>query len=144
MKKYRILKLLGLVILTIIVLVLISFIEVAVYSYLINPGQDISVYDAHAMESAPWISCIFGFLVFFLVVRYWGKKKYDDLLKLTVFFALTYITIDLIIMVIAISMGEDWTKIYPMFLVANGAKFFGGLAAYYIYKPKTERSYTIT
>ena len=64
MKKYRILKLIGLAILTMIILVGISFLEVAIYSYVINPGQDASVYDAHAMDSAPYISAIFGFIIF--------------------------------------------------------------------------------
>jgi hypothetical protein len=75
MKKYIILKLIGLAILTMITLVIISFLEVAVYSYLINPGQEQSVYEAHAEVSAPYISGIFGFTIFFLVARYWKKKE---------------------------------------------------------------------
>ena len=67
MKQYMILKLIGLTILTMIVLVILSFLEVAVYSYLINPGQEQSVYEAHANTSAPYISGIFGFIVFFFV-----------------------------------------------------------------------------
>jgi len=69
MKKYVILKLIGLAMLTMITLVIISFLEVAVYSYLINPGHEQSVYEAHANNSAPYISGIFGFIVFFLVAR---------------------------------------------------------------------------
>jgi hypothetical protein len=54
-----------------ITLVIISFIEVAVYSYLVNPEQEQSVYETHANSSAPFLSGIFGFIVFFLVARYW-------------------------------------------------------------------------
>ena len=42
MKKYMILKLIGLAVLTMITLVMISFLEVAVYSYLINPGHELA------------------------------------------------------------------------------------------------------
>ncbi len=55
MKKYIVLKLIGLALLTMITLVIISFLEVAVYSYLINPGQENSVYEAHAEFSAPFV-----------------------------------------------------------------------------------------
>ena len=81
MKKFVIPKLIGLVLLTMITLVLISFAEVAVYSYLINPGQQESVYEAHANDSAPYISGIFGFIIFFLVARYWKKKEYRDVFR---------------------------------------------------------------
>ena len=74
MKKYVILKLIGLAILTMITLVVISFLEVAVYSYLINPRQDQSIYEAHANLSAPYISGIFGFIVFFSLPAI-GRKK---------------------------------------------------------------------
>src|SRR5690606_11192517 len=73
MNKFVVPKLIGLATLTMITLVVLSFIEVTVYSYLINPGQNESVYEAHANASAPYISAVFGFVIFFLVVRYWKK-----------------------------------------------------------------------
>ena len=130
MKKYRWLKLAGLAILTMVILVIISVIEVAIYSYFINPGQDKSVYDDHAMASAPWISAIFGFIIFFLVVRYWTRKNYDSL-KLCLLFALTYIIIDIIIIT---ASGVSWSEYFLVFLLANGAKLLGGLTAWYFYK----------
>lgn len=51
MKKFILPKLIGLAILTMITLVIISFLEVAVYSYFIHPGQEQSVYEAHAKTS---------------------------------------------------------------------------------------------
>ena len=131
MKRYRLLKLGGLVLLTMVVLMILSFIEVAVYSYLINPGQDKSVYDAHAMDSAPWISAIFGFIIFFFIVRYWSKKNYDSL-KLCLLFVLTYIIIDFIIIT---AFDVSWKDYYLVFILANGAKLLGGLLGYYTHKP---------
>lgn len=70
MKDYLFFKLLGMAFLTMVILVIISFLEVAVYSYLVNPGHEMPVYEAHAQFTAPYISGIFGFIVFFLVLRY--------------------------------------------------------------------------
>ena len=127
MKKYVILKLIGLALLTMITLVIISFIEVAVYSYLINPGQENNVYEAHAEVSAPYISGIFGFIVFFLVARYWKKKEYQNSLKLTFLFPLTYVLIDIIIITVA---GVKWSDFFLIFAIANASKFLGSFLGY--------------
>ena len=131
MKKYVILKLIGLAILTMITLVIISFLEVAVYSYLINPGQEASVYEAHANSSAPYISCIFGFIVFFLVARHWKKKGYQNLLKLIFLFPLIYVLLDVIIIT---SAGVKWSDFFLIFAIANGAKFLGSYSGYKLTK----------
>ncbi len=127
MKKYLVLKLIGLSLLTMITLVIISFLEVAVYSYLINPGQDASAYDAHAQVSAPYISGIFGFIVFFLVARYWTKKGFENVAKLALLFPLTYVLMDLVIIVLA---GVNWSEFGLIFLMANAAKFLGSYLGY--------------
>jgi hypothetical protein len=127
MKKYLILKLIGLAILTMITLVIISFLEVAVYSYLINAGQEASVYEAHANSSAPYISGIFGFIVFFLVARHWKKKEYQNLLKLIFLFPLIYVLLDVIIIT---SASVKWSDFFLIFAIANGAKFLGSYLGY--------------
>ena len=132
MKKYTIPKLIGLSILTMIVLVTISVIEVTIYSYLINPGQDVSVYDAHAESTAPYISCIFGFIVFFLVTRYWTKKQYQDLLKLVILFPLIYVLLDIGVLLLA-GMTE-WSSFILIFILANAAKFLGSYLGYRLTK----------
>ncbi|MEO7265595.1 MAG: hypothetical protein ABIW38_11810 [Ferruginibacter sp.] len=127
MKNYIVLKLIGLAILTMITLVIISIIEVAVYSYLINPGQEKSVYETHAEVSAPYISGVFGFIIFFLIARYWNKKKYHNLLKLIILFPLIYVLLDAIIITIA---GVQWSSFIFIFMFANGAKFLGSYLGY--------------
>jgi hypothetical protein len=131
MKKYIILKLIGLAILTMVTLVVISFIEVAVYSYLINPEQTESVYEAHAELSAPYVSGIFGFVVFFLVARYWRKKGYDNSLKLVILFPIIYIGLDIILLT---AFGVKWSDFIVIFLLANDAKFLGSYLGYKLTK----------
>ena len=68
------LKLIGIVLLLHVVLILLSIIEVAIFSYLITPGKDTAFYSAHAKVSAPWIAAIFGSLFIFLLVKRFIKK----------------------------------------------------------------------
>ena len=128
MKKFRIPKLFGLAILTMITLVAISFIEVAVYSMLIEPGQNQAFYEEHAQLTAPWVSGIGGFVVFFFVVRYWAKRKYDNLLQLVIMYPTAYLILDLVILLT--SAEVDWGVFIVTFLLANGAKYAGAFAAY--------------
>ncbi len=137
MKKFVILKLTGLALLTMITLVIISFIEVAVYSYLINPGQAEGVYEAHAQFSAPFISGIFGFIIFFLVAGYWKKKGYQNLLKLVLLFPAIYVLIDIIIIT---SAGVSWAEFYLIFILANAAKFLGSYLGYKLTKASADNS----
>lgn len=131
MKKYIIFKLIGLAILTMITLVIISFIEVAVYSYLINPGQENSVYEAHAELTAPYISGIFGFIVFFLVARHWKKKEYPNVFILIILYPLIYVLLDISIITAA---GVKWSDFILIFAVANTAKFLGSYLGYKLTK----------
>lgn len=127
MKKYLIPKLIGLAVLTMAILIILSILEVAIYSYIIHPGQESAFYDAHAEKTAPYISAIFGFLVFFLTVRYWHKKAYDHVLKLALLFPLIYILLDIVIISLA---GVAWSDFIVVFLLANGAKVLGSLLGY--------------
>ena len=132
MKKNIILKLIGLAVLTMITLVIISILEVTLYSYVVNPGQAVSVYEAHAEFSAPFISGIFGFIVFFLITRYWKKKEYQDLFKLVILFPLTYVLLDIVVLLLA---GTDrWSSFILIFILANGAKFLGSYLGYKLTK----------
>lgn len=131
MNKYVILKLTGLAILTMITLVIISFLEVAIYSYIINPGQDQSVYEAHANITAPYISGIFGFIIFFLVTRHWKKKEYPNVLRLAILYPLIYVLVDIVLITAA---GVKWADFILIFALANTAKFLGSYLGYKLSK----------
>jgi len=132
MKQYVVLKLIGLAILTMITLVIVSILEVALYSYVINPRQELSVYEAHAKFSAPFISGIFGFIVFFLITRYWKKKEYQHLFKLVILFPLTYVLLDIVVLLLTGTV--QWSSFILIFILANGAKFLGSYLGYKLTK----------
>lgn len=127
MKKFVILKLIGLALLTMVVLVTISIFEVAVYSYLINPGQDQPVYEAHANVTAPYVSGICGFIIFFLVARFWKRRGYENAFQLAMLFPLVYILVDVAVLVAA---SVDWSEFILVFVVANAAKWLGSYLGY--------------
>ena len=47
-----------------------AFAWVAVYSYLINPGQPMATYEAHAQVSGPWVSIFAGAPIFYAASRW--------------------------------------------------------------------------
>lgn len=132
MKKYIVLKLIGLAILAMITLVIISILEVTLYSYVINPGHEVSVYEAHAEFSAPFISGIFGFIVFFLVTRYWKKRKYENLHKLVFLFPLTYVLLDIVVLLLVGTV--QWSSFILIFILSDGAKLLGSYLGYKLTK----------
>jgi len=132
MKKYIVLKLTGLAILVMITLVIISILEVTLYSYVVNPGQGINVYEAHAEFSAPFISGIFGFIVFLLIARHWKKKEYPNLFKLIILFPLIYVVLDILVLLLAGTV--QWSDFILIFILANSAKFLGSYLGYKLSK----------
>ena len=128
MKNYTALKLIGLAILVMITLVIISILEVTVYSYVVNPGQVPGVYEAHAKSSAPFVSGIFGFIIFFLVTRHWKKKGFHNVSRLIFLFPLTYVLLDLVVILLTASV--EWSSFILIFILANGAKFLGSYLGY--------------
>lgn len=63
-----------------------AFLWVAIYSYVINPDQPMSVYEQHAQRSGPWVSIIAGFVIFYAVSR-WLARSLPTALALFVVFA---------------------------------------------------------
>lgn len=125
------LKLIGVAFLLHIVLIIISILEVAIYSYLIVPGKDEAFYQAHAQISGPWISGIFGSLFIFLIVRRFIKKNNGHYLRYTMALPFTYILMDIIILLL---FQINWNEHLPVFLSANGAKIISSFLSYYTYK----------
>lgn len=138
-QKYFWLKLIGMALVLHIALIAISILEVTIYSYLIDPGKDQAFYSAHAEITGPWISGIFGSLFMFLLVKRYIKKFNTNILLYAIALPVIYMLIDQLILVAA---GADIMGHLMIFVIANGVKVIGSLAAYIIYKPKDDISFT--
>ena len=58
---------------------------VAIYSYLINPGQPMATYQAHAQASGPWVSILAGAPIFFAASRWIARSRSTALALFAVF-----------------------------------------------------------
>lgn len=125
------LKLIGIAFLLHIVLIIISILEVTIYSYLIAPGKDEAFYQAHAQISGPWVSGIFGSLFIFLLVRRFINQNNGLFLTYTIALPFIYIIMDILML---LPFQINWNEHLPVFLLANGAKIVSSFLSYSIYK----------
>jgi hypothetical protein len=99
---------------------------VAIYSYVINPGQPIATYQAHAEASGTWVSIFAGAPIFYAASR-WIARSRPTALALFAFM----VVIDGALLV---AMVEDWTEV-PLilfglsYLTKLGACALGGRQA---------------
>ncbi|MBM3740326.1 MAG: hypothetical protein FJW39_31615 [Acidobacteria bacterium] len=96
---------------------------VAIYSYLINPGQPTAAYQAHAQTAGPWVSLLAGAPIFYASSR-WIARSRPTALAL---FA-TFVVIDGALLV---AMLESWVDapfvlIGLSYLTKLGACAWGG------------------
>ena len=117
-------KILGWAVLIHIILIVLSILEVLVYSTVINTGHEKSFYEQHAQTTAPYISIIFGIILFFFISRLLVKKRYDKRQVIALALPITYIIIDIIIMLLS---NTDWGQQYLAFIVSFVTKI---LASY--------------
>ncbi len=77
-----------------VVLIAIAFAWVAVYSYLIAPGQTLDAYRLYAERSGPWISLLCGAPLFFLAsLRVGGRDREGAIATALALFGI-YLAID--------------------------------------------------
>ena len=123
------LKIIGWAILTHIILIAISFLEVFLYS-LINPGHENSFYEEHAQVSAPYISIIFGFILFFLVARQLCKQAPDHWIAIVLLLPILYIILDFLMLLgYDVDWGEHLLVFMASFLSKALGAYLGAIAA---------------
>lgn len=119
-------KLAGIALALHIVLVIISFAEVAVYSWIIHPGGTESFYRQHAELTGPYVSAIFGFILFFFITRRLLKNRVNPTYPVVLGLPIAYIVLDIVILLF---LPVDWSSHLITFVWASGAKFLGSYLA---------------
>jgi hypothetical protein len=61
---------------------------VAIYSYLINPGQPLATYEAYAQASGPWVSILAGAPIFYAASRFIARSRPTALALFAIFFVI--------------------------------------------------------
>ncbi len=74
---------------------------VAIYSYLINPGQTLATYQAHAQASGPWVSILAGAPICYAASRWIARARPTALALFGIFFVIDG--------ALLVGMMESWT-----------------------------------
>jgi hypothetical protein len=81
---------------------------VAIYSYLINPGQPFATYQAHAQASGVWVSVTAGAPIFYAASRWIARSQPTALALFAIFFVADG--------ALVVGMTESWSG-FPFVLV---------------------------
>ena len=84
---------------------------VAIYSYLINPGQPMAAYEAHAQASGPWVSLVAGAPIFYAASRWIAKWRPTALALFGIFFVIDG--------ALLVGMMESWTGAAAAMIALN-------------------------
>ena len=106
-----------------VVLIGLSFLEVFIYSVLIEPGKDQAFYEAHAAQSAPYVAIIAGFVLTFLIARLMTKNRTQDRILIGIMLAVAYMVMDVFLL---IAVKVDWGEHMGIFLISFATKILAG------------------
>lgn len=100
------------------------------YSYVINPGQDVTHYQAYARVSAPYSSIVVGMPLMFLACR-WVGRKFEARFVITAALLvwLVYFLIDITALMFAGELSRAALFFITSFVTKLGAAYLGGVAA---------------
>lgn len=98
-----------------------AFVWVAIYSYLINPGQAMAAYEQHAQASGPWVSIIAGFAIFYAASRWIARSIPTALALFAIFLAIdltlfVFVSANLSAILIALAGASYLTKLLACYL----------------------------
>lgn len=114
----------------VVVLVAAAFAWVAIYSYLLHPGESEAFYQRYAIRASPWVSLFLGFPVFYLACRWIGSRSPSRAWPTAMGIFAIYLLLDLPVTL----LGGDNPTITPLFMTVNYllkflACHFGGRSA---------------
>ncbi|MEO8636597.1 MAG: hypothetical protein ABI587_15075 [Gemmatimonadales bacterium] len=108
--------------------VLCTFLYMVVYSYLINPGHDAPVYQAHVQIAAPYCSVVAGIPLMFLA-GWWvaGWKGSNPAVTAALVVWAVYALVDFSILVASGSIGQIALLFAASFVTKLVAIYFGAV-----------------
>jgi hypothetical protein len=110
--------------------VVLHVLYMVVYSYVINPGQEASAYQAHAEFSAPYSSIVGGVPLMFLAGRWiGGRVASGNSTKAALLVWLVYFLIDITVVTIAGALAELALLLTLSYTSKLAAAYLGGRMA---------------
>lgn len=113
-----------------VVLIVSAVAWVAIYSYLVHPGESPAFYQQYAMRASPWVSLVMGVPVFYLICRWIGSRSPARAWPTAMGLFGIYLLVDLPLAL----LGGDNPTVTPLYIAMNYlVKFlachFGGRSA---------------
>ncbi len=109
-----------------VILIALTILEVFIYSTFINSGQDKSVYEQHAQNTAPYIAIIGGFgLIYLIAIQLKGKIKSSERL-ICLGLPIGYILLDVLLLIVS---RTDLRNNFTIFLISYLTKLLAGYLA---------------
>lgn len=91
-----------------VALIAAAFAWVAIYSYLLQPGQSSAVYQEYAQTASPYVSLLLGIPVFYLVCRWIGSRRPAQAMAAAIGIFLLYCLIEAPILLAAGDSALTW------------------------------------
>ena len=117
-----------------VAIVLSAFAWVAIYSYLIHPGEQAAYYQDYAQSASPIVSILMGIPCWFLGCRWLGRKAGTRAVATCLWVWFILFIIDVLLSV----LGEPTAHYWAMMAISNSTKL---LAAYLGGRAALRRSY---
>ena len=112
-----------------IALILSAVAWVTIYSYLIDPGHDLTYYQNHAQFASPIVSVVVGIPLLFFACRWVGRKSGTRAVAMSLWVWFILFIIDVLLLL----LGGPTAYIGAMMAISHATKlpaaYFGGKAA---------------
>ena len=112
-----------------VALVLSAFAWVAIYSYLIHPGEPAAYYESHARFASPIVSVVAGIPLLFFTCRWAARRAGTRAVAMSLWIWFILFLIDLALILPGEATAYLWTMVGLSHATKFLAAFLGGRAA---------------
>ena len=112
-----------------VALVISAFAWVAIYSYLIHPGEASAYYENYAQSAGPILSIVLGIPYWFFACRWVGRKAGTRAVAMCLWVWVVLLIIDLPLEFLAEHRAYDWLMVAVSHTMKLVGAYLGGRAA---------------
>lgn len=112
-----------------VLLVISAFAWVAIYSYLIHPGEEAAYYENYAQSASPFVSVVLGIPYWFIACRWVGRKAGTRAVAMCLWAWFVLFLIELPLYLLADLTAYNWLMVAISHSTKVLAAYLGGRAA---------------
>jgi hypothetical protein len=110
-------------------MIISAFAWVAIYSHLINPGEELAYYQNYAQFASPIVSVVMGIPLWFFACRWVGRKAGFRAVAMSVWAWVILFVIDLPLNFLVETTTYSWSMVAASHSTKLLAAYLGGRAA---------------